>query len=163
MATQTKSPNLIDHCDVYLKCVDHMAQLERRLELLQQIDRPGASVEKLDVLRDLLADIGEFLRSHFDAQRFESSVPDIMEIGDEINGLRKLVGGQGWSWLSIGKSQDANTFDIRHRHDELQERFMKFVVGHLIQCIDSLDVDNSNKRSFLESIDAYSAALSQIW
>ena len=163
MSTQQSSSNLIDPQDLYLQCVDHMGQLERRLESLQEIDQRGASVEKLDVLKDLLADVGEFLRSHFNAQRFESSVPDIMEIGNEIGDLRKLVGKTGWSWLGIGKSNDANTFEIRQRYDQLQEQFMQFVVGHLIECVNSLNVDNGNKRSFLESIDAYSMELARIW
>lgn len=154
---------VIDHRDLYLRCVDHIGKLERRLESLQRIDRRGPSHEKLGVLMGLLADLEEFLRSDSDAQRFESSAADLLEISEELRALRKLVGGRHWGWLGLGGSNDATKFEIRQRYDRLQERYMPFVIGHLVECINALRVDNNNKRSFLESIDAFSSELSRIW
>lgn len=157
MATASKS-------SFYVECVNHICRLEQRLESLKGLKaQKGPTAGKLDEINRILLEIAEFV----DAQDSVSLPPvanDVAEMHEKTKKIQQLLAGRSWDAVKrMFGGIDGKAFELKIEYADLEVIFRKFVVEHFVNCVKKFDAPASDKQAYLESVDAFSADLAEIW
>ena len=145
---------------LYLACVDHITRLERDLEKLKSMNFHGPKLQKLDELDSILSEVSNFIQTHATSEQYAAAKQEIDPIEDKLARLRELMKSKSWNPLKsfVGsKNDDVLDFDIKMTYESIHADFMHFFVLHLVSCVKTFEVENHQKKAFLDSIDAFSA------
>ena len=150
---------------LYLACVDHITRLERDLEKLKSINFHGPKLQKLDEFDSILSEVSNFIQTHATDEQSAAAKQEIEKLEDKLARLRELMKGKSWNPLKslVGSNDDILDFDIKMTYESIHADFMHFFVLHLVSCVKTFDVENHQKKAFLDSIDAFSEELQKVW
>ncbi len=150
---------------LYLACVDHITRLERDLEKLKSINFHGPKLQKLDEFDSILSEVSNFIQTHATDEQNAAAKQEIDQLEDKLARLRELMKGKSWNPLKslVGSNDDILDFDIKMTYESIHADFMHFFVLHLVSCVKTFDVENHQKKAFLDSIDAFSEELQKVW
>lgn len=145
-------------------CVNLLCRLENRLAQISSLNASGATFEKLEAAKLMLADLIDFAEPHLHLEQVERLTPQLHDVFAKTKQLEERLQSASWGLMQRLISRERSSrFEIDAAYEELSKEYVRLFVVFFVECMERYEATAAEKRNLLNSVEAFVDELPRRW